>query len=302
MSLIANLKPVATRSLGRAGLMLQKHSPEILTTVGIAGVISAGVLASRATLKLSPILENKRANIEVVRDLQENPGDEPYDTKIANQDIAKIYIRTGLDLVKLYGPSVTLAIGGVACILGAHGIMRRRNVALVAAAKAIESAFNEYRERIAEEIGEEREALIYNGQEVRTVKNEETGKEEEQVVQVDKGYSIYSRFFDQMSSQWENNAEYNRSFLAAQENEFTRILQSRGHVFLNDVYDALDIPRTQEGQLVGWVRDGKDGFVDFGIFRQVNGEVPEQKRMFINGLENAVRLDFNVDGFIYDKI
>lgn len=308
MSLIANLKPAVTRTLGRSSLLLQKHSPEILIGAGITGILVAGVMAGRATLKLSPVLESKRENIAIVRGLQENPGEEPYDDKIVRQDIAKIYIRTSLDIIKIYAPSFLLAAGGTAAILSAHGIMRRRNVALVAAAKLIESKFEEYRERVAEEIGEEKESKIFGGKETKKiVKDPETGEEREEITRESSGYSIYSKFFDQTSSQWENNAEYNRSFLAAQEAEFTRILQSRGHVFLNDVYDALDIPRTTEGQLVGWVYDPTgekgDNFVDFGIFRlNEQGETPTDKRRFLNGLDNVVRLDFNVDGFVLDLI
>ena len=75
------------------------------------------------------------------------------------------------------------------------------------------------------------------------------------------------------------------------------LLHARGHVLLNDVYDAIGIDRTSAGAIVGWVvsEDG-DNFIDFGIY-----DLPRSSR-FVNGTEHSVLLDFNVDGVIYDKI
>ena len=76
----------------------------------------------------------------------------------------------------------------------------------------------------------------------------------------------------------------------------TTMLQSRGHVFLNDVYDSLGIERSRAGSVVGWVLNGDgDNYVDFGIFEVDN-------RDFVNGTERSILLDFNVDGVIFDKI
>ena len=90
-------------------------------------------------------------------------------------------------------------------------------------------------------------------------------------------------------------------FLHAQQEYFNNMLRARGHVFLNEVYDALGIQRTSAGSMVGWVmrKDGKgDNFIDFGIF---DGDKP-RARDFVNGYERSILLDFNVDGVIYDLI
>lgn len=74
------------------------------------------------------------------------------------------------------------------------------------------------------------------------------------------------------------------------------LLQVRGHVFLNEAYDALGLERSKEGAVVGWVLDyNGDNFIDFGIYTKENAR-------FVNGDERAVLLDFNVDGVIFDKI
>jgi hypothetical protein len=112
------------------------------------------------------------------------------------------------------------------------------------------------------------------------------------------GPSIYGRFFDEFSTEYKKDADYNRVFLQAQQQMANNLLQSRGHLFLNEVYDALGFERTPGGSIVGWVirKDGlRDNFVDFGLLKPGN-------ERFINGGERAVFLDFNVDGIIYDKI
>ena len=111
------------------------------------------------------------------------------------------------------------------------------------------------------------------------------------------GLSVYARFFDEGCEQWSKNPEYNLMFLRSQQNYYNDMLKSRGHVFLNEVYDALGIPRTQAGAVVGWmISDNGDNFIDFGVF---DGDRP-RARDFVNGYERSILLDFNVDGVIYD--
>ncbi len=88
----------------------------------------------------------------------------------------------------------------------------------------------------------------------------------------------------------------NRHFLHLQQNYANDLLRSRGHIFLNEVYDLLGLERSQAGQIVGWVMNGEgDNFVDFGLFEC-------ESSRFINHLEQSIVLDFNVDGAVYDKI
>lgn len=117
-----------------------------------------------------------------------------------------------------------------------------------------------------------------------------------------KSYSCYARFFDECCyPKWSKSAEENLYFLRCVETYFTEKLRIDGYVFLNDVYYELGLPRTKAGQIVGWVYDEKnpigDNRINFGIF----DDTPIN-REFINGYENTILLDFNVDGNILDKI
>ena len=112
-------------------------------------------------------------------------------------------------------------------------------------------------------------------------------------------HSPYAVFFDENSTAWTTDPEYNKLFLHHQQQRANDMLRARGHIFLNEVYDMLGVPRTSAGQLIGWVYDAHnpvgDNYVDFGIFDISN-------RKFVNGFEKSVLLDFNVDGNILDRL
>lgn len=111
--------------------------------------------------------------------------------------------------------------------------------------------------------------------------------------------SNYARWFDEGNPCWTKDSEYNLMFLKYQQNHCCDMLKFRGHLFLNDVYNQLGLPKTKAGQMIGWVYDEKkpagDNFVDFDIFHERNAD-------FINGYSNKCILDFNVDGNILDYI
>lgn len=294
---MTNLKQLATRSIGRTSLILKKYSPEILTGVGIATGVAAGVLAVRATLKVEPVIEKIQEDLAKVNDLQENS--ENLDPKVVANLKGRVYGIGLLELTKLYWPAVSLGAASIGCIIGAHGIMKKRNAALVVAYNAVEKSFSEYRDRVASKLGEDEEKSIRYDVQENEVVDEETGKKKV-VTTVGRGHiSPYAKFFDEYSQYWDRNAEYNLIFLRAQQNYANDRLNARGHLFLNEVYESLGIPHTQAGAVVGWTisKDG-DNFVDFGIYDISN----DKAREFVNGIEKSILLDFNVDGVIYDKI
>lgn len=122
----------------------------------------------------------------------------------------------------------------------------------------------------------------------------------EEVIDIRKHtYSEYARYFDEGCTGWDKNPENNMYFLKAQENYANELLRSRGHLYLNEVYDMLGIPRTKAGQIVGWIYDENNptgnNRVDFGLALEMNRE-------FINGFDSRVMLDFNVDGNILELV
>lgn len=300
-----------TRTLNRVGLKLKKHSPEILVVTGVVGTVASAVMACKATTKIDEVLAETKENVEKTKDYVEKKGfSEKYTEEDYKKDLTIFYAKGGLELVKLYAPSVALGALSITAILSGHNVLRKRNVALAAAYATVEKGFKEYRGRVVERFGEELDReLKYNikAKEVEeTTVDEKTGEEKvtKKTVNVadPNSYSTYARFFDDGCTGWTKDPEYNLMFLKNQQRYANDLLKSRGHLFLNEVYDMLGIPRTKAGQVVGWIYDEEypngDNFVDFGIYDLYN----EKARDFVNGYERSILLDFNVDGDIMNLI
>lgn len=313
-----NIGTAISRNAGRTGLLVKKHSPEILIGVGIAGVITSTVMACRSALKIETVLDEAKNKIDKIHLGKETLKPEVYNETDYKKDMTIAYAQTGFELFKLYAPSITLGALSIGCILGGYGIMRKRNIALMAAYKTVEQSFTDYRKRVVDELGEEKDREFKYGMKKEKIKVTEVGpdgKEKKSVKEVNvmdpNNISEYAKFFDNSSVRWEDNPEYNMTFLKCQQNYANDMLKANGHLFLNEVYDMLGIPRTRAGAVVGWVLGQGDDFVDFGIFDVtlegyindiVNDTIGEQRRDFVNGRRNCILLDFNVDGVIYDLI
>lgn len=294
----------------RSGLLLAKKSPEIFITVGVIGVVGTVVLACKATRKVDEILNKHKEEIQKINDIvalikEGEIESSEYSDKDRIKDLVVTYTKTGTELIKLYAPTITVGAISIACLIGSHGIMKGRNLALMAAYKTLEEGFNKYRKRIIEEHGEEKDYMYKNGLRAETfIENEINAEGKTQKVKKTKlvsdpnGLSCYAKFFDESSTQWTKTPEYNLMFLRSQQNYYNNMLTARGHVFLNEIYDALGIPRTGSGAVVGWVLGKGDNYIDFGIY---DGD-REKQREFVNGYEKSILLDFNVDGVIYDII
>lgn len=291
-------------TVNKLGFKLKKRSPEILAVAGVVGIGVSGVLACKATLKLNDILAETKDTVDKIHQVEEDEAYATYTSEDAQKDLVVTYAQTGVKIAKLYAPSVALGLLSVGCLLTSNNILRKRNIALAAAYTALDKGYKEYRGRVAERFGEavDRE-LLYN---LKTKKiteieiDEETGKEKKvkQTVEVIEGdiagYSPYARFFDEASRHWEKRSEYNMMFLHAAQDYMNQRLKAYGHLFLNEVYDYLDIPRTEAGNHVGWIYDESnqigDPYVDFHIYDARR----EAARDFVNGYERVILLDFNV--------
>lgn len=282
-----------SKALGRQALVLEKNSPAILFGTGLVGMVGSTVLACRATLKLEEVLDEGKENVKKAKTLEH----EDYSEKDREKDLAIIHVQTSMKIVKLYGPAIVLGGVSVAALTQSHSILNRRNAALTAAYAALEKGFAQYRQRVIEKYGEEEDRNFRYGS--REVEVMEDGKKKK-VLRVGEGEpSIYARFFDPMSTKWSKEPEYNLLLLKCQQNYANDLLRARGHVFLNEVYDMIGVPRSKAGSVVGWILVGnvKENWIDFGIWDDDNNV-----RDFVNGREASILLDFNVDGVIYDKI
>lgn len=299
-----------TGTVSKIGFGLKKHSPEILIVAGVIGTAASLVLACKATLKVNDILEESKEQLDKIHECVEDADISDYTEDDAKKDTALLYAQTGLKFVKLYGPSVALCVLSVTGMVASNVILKKRNIALAAAFATVDKSYKEYRSRVVERFGEEIDRqLKYNLKAVEIEEKiidengeQQTVKKTIEVAQSDdpNGYSDYARFFDEASPYWEKDSDYNLVFLRRTQTWANDKLKASGRLFLNEVYEALGIPTTKAGQVVGWVYDPEnpigDNYVDFGIY-----DIHRQTvRDFVNGYERSILLDFNVDGNIWE--
>lgn len=281
-------------------LKAKKNSPHIFFAAGVVGAVGSAVLACKATLKLEAVLDEVHADVERVK----NTDVEIEGVKISDQErnrvLAVKYSRGALKVAKLYAPAAVLGAASVGLLTGSHIQLVRRNSTVTAALAMASKAFDDYRGRIREAIGEEKELDVYRG--ISTEIQEIDGKQTKvQVIDKD-GRSPWARIFDESSIFWKRNAELNLMFLRCQQEYLNHKLQVNGVVLLNDAYEALGFDRTRQGAIMGWTKHDRNGngagagFIDFGIYDLGNGR-------FVNGMEHSVLLDFNVNpGTVYQEI
>lgn len=307
-------------AFGKVSFKLQKHSPEILMAVGVVGVVASAVMACRATLKVENIVDDTKEKMDKIHESKEKgctAAGMDYSAEDAKKDTALVYVQTGFKFVKLYAPAVTLGALSVTSILASNNILRKRNVAIAAAYTAVDKSFKDYRSRVIERFGQEVDKeLRYNlkaEKTTETVVDEETGEKKKvkktNFVVNPSDVSGYARFFEKytmdeegnsvLNPHWDSNNEYNIMFIKAQENYANDLLKAKKRLFLNEVYEMLGLPATKAGQIVGWVYDPEhpigDNYVDFGLYSD-NLSYSD----FVNGMDPAILLDFNVDGNIWE--
>lgn len=295
-----NLKPVtmfASKHAGRLGLLAKKHAPEILFVIGIGGMIYTIVDASKATMKLTDLKYHHEDKIAEIYDRVNVEN-----VEVDDKEIGKEHVRYGLAIAKNYARPAIVFVLSASALAGSHGLLKKRNIALMAAYKLLDEDFTKYRKNVVAELGEAKDEH-FRGLEHEIIEVEEEddngkkkkGKKDVKIVGDPNGHSQYARFFDESSPNWNQTPEYNLYFLKAQQNYWNDMLRARGHVFLNEVYESLGMSHSKAGAVVGWVlsKDDGDNFIDFGIYENKDA---------VNGKEKSWLLDFNVDGVIYDLI
>ena len=296
------------RTLKAAQVNLEKAAPDIMVAVGVFLSGVAVIDFCKQTPKAEPVVSEYKSDISGEKAVHEAKltTDAQY-----RKNVCVKTAEAGVKLAKVYWrPALTWTVS-TGLVVGSHHILKGRNAALTAIATGLGTELRNLHAKIIERYGEDidrelKHGIVTEEVEVKSI-DEKTGEEVTETKQVKTapvGYSSYARFFDEASRCWKDDAEYNLVFLKSVEADCNRILKADGVLFLNQVYEKLDIPRTKAGQHVGWVYypsgdiPNGDNYVDFGIY---NGVSPAA-RDFVNGCEPVILLDFNVDGSIIDTL
>lgn len=291
-----NLIPATVSRAGhRTLLKLNASSPTILVVSGIVGFGVTTALAIAATRKLDPTLTKHTSDRKVIE--LTNYGSD----KDRQRAITRLYAGTALSLTKIYGPTIVAGSLSAAAVLSGHNILKGRHVATMAAYSGLAEEFRSYRARVAKTLGSEAEQEIRDGAHGEWEDDPNHKGEVKRVMKYDleENAGYLRPWFDETNVNWTRDPVANYLFLKGVQAHMNNLLKFRGHVFLSDVYEALNLTRVGEAQVAGWLQNGDgDNFVSFGFMESENPHTVA----FRNGAENTVQLNFNIDGLIWDKI
>ena len=217
-----------------------KRSPEILTGIGIAGMITTTILAVRATPKALELIEEQK---------EEESVDE-----LSSFEVVKV-------AWKPYIPAMVTCIASTACLIGASSVNTKRNAALATAYKLSETALSEYRDKVVETIGEKKERIVRDKVAEERVKKNPVSKNE--VIVTGNGKTLC---FDPISGRY-----FMCSIETIKKAENTLNKQMlhdiSGYVSLNEFYDELGLDHTSVGNDLGW---NTNQLIDIDFSSQLN--------------------------------
>lgn len=205
---------------------LSRHSPELLMGIGIAGMITTTIVAVKATPKAVRLLEEKKRELEV--------------EKLTPVEVVKT-------TWKCYAPAAVSGVASIACLVGSHSVNVRRNAALATAYKLSETAFTEYRESVAETIGEKKEKVVRDRMSEKQVKDNPVSKTD--IIVTGRGKTL---FFEPLSHRYfYSTIEH----IKRAENKLNKDIITDpfdAGVTVNDFYSEIGIPTTATGDNLGW--------------------------------------------------
>ena len=252
-----------TRFLNTAKMTVSKHSPEILTGIGIAGMFTTTILAVKATPKALIAIEEAKHE----------------DNKAALTPVETVKVTW-----KYYIPAASVAAVSTICLIGAISVSSRRYAALATAYKISETAYNEYREKVVETIGERKEESIKDAiNKDRIEKNPVTNNE---VIITGTGKTLC---YDHLSSRY---FESDIDKLKRAENELNKRMlhEMTGCVSLNEFYDEIGLNPTPLGDKMGW--NAMRGLIDIHFGSQLTDDG-----------RPCIVIDHNVDPiYDYDRV
>ena len=219
--------------------VLERHTPEILTGIGVAGMVTTTILAVKATPKACLLINDRKNELEV--------------EKLPVTELVKT-------TWKCYIPAVVTCGASIACLVGASSVNFKRNAALATAYKLSEAALSEYKDAVIETIGEKKEQSVRDKVAEERLKKNPVSKSE--VIVTGNGTTLC---YDPVgNSYFKSNIQQ----IESAKNKLNARMLSENYVSLNDFYDELGIGPTKLGDDLGW-DIYKDGLVEIAFSSQL---------------------------------
>ena len=219
--------------------VLERHAPEILTGIGVAGMVTSTVLAVKATPKAYLLVNDRKDELEV--------------EKLPVTELVKT-------TWKCYIPAAVTCGASIACLVGASSVNFKRNAALATAYKLSEAALSEYKDAVIETIGEKKEQSVRDKVAEERIKKNPVSKSE--IIVTGNGTTLC---YDPVgNSYFKSNIQQ----IESAKNKLNARMLSENYVSLNDFYDELGIGPTKLGDDLGW-DIYKDGLVEIAFSSQL---------------------------------
>lgn len=240
-----------TNAVKNLSLAAKKHSPEILTGIGIAGMLTTTIMAVRATPKALMLIEEEKRRQN--RELYENAKSDYAKEYLADHQIERL---TAKEVIKVtwrcYIPVFSIGMLSTMCLVGASSANLKRNTALATAYALSESALKEYQGKVVEELGEKKEhairdAIAKDRIEKQPVKNSE-------VIITEKGNTLC---YDVISGRYFKS---DIDKLKKAENDLNRQMRDENYISLNEFYYEIGLDGIKIGDDLGWNIDR--GYID----------------------------------------
>ena len=220
---------------------MKKHSPEILTGIGIAGMITTAVMAVKATPKALILIEEKKEELDT-------------DT-LSGKEIVKT-------AWPCYIPSAVICSVSIICLIGASSTNRRRNTALATAYAISESTLKEYQEKVVESVGDKKEKSIRE-----SIANDKVVKNPvREVILTEKGGN--TTCYDVLSGRYFKS---DKDTITRAVNELNRRMRDEMYISLNDFYYEIGLDSTKMGDMLGWNIDKGYIELDFSSHLDATG-------------------------------
>lgn len=310
MNILTGLKAF-TPVIRRTNQILKLKAPAICLGAGIIGGVTAAVIAVKNTPAVIDAKKSFKESMEIADECREKgsfidkeDAEVSYSLETYHNDAKVILGRKYLAYMKAYAPAIGLGCLSIVMILTSHKLLVARNAALTATVASVSEAFKRYRNNVKAEYGNEVDYNMRHSVVSEKVKETVTDPVTEKKSVVTKTVrkrrdgdlpwrSDYARCYDEFCKSYTRNPTTNYFHLKAIQEIANNKLNMDGYLFLNDVYELLNIDKTLAGSEMGWIKgtdrnpnEYGDSYVDFGFMRDTR---------FVNGDEASVWLDFNVD-------
>lgn len=230
----------------KIGTHFAKHGHTYLAVAGAAGTVGTIALTVKATRQMDELSAKYTETEQTILTHQEGHDPAEVDADLKQNKVAYV-----VGSIKIVAPVVALGLASLGCFALSWGISSRRFKVLASAYSLLKLEYDKYREVVREDVGEEKEREYYAETHSRIAEDLET------VQKIDK-FSIHGRWVEESEQFARDDASYNSSIVASARRQLDHLMGLKGTIVLNQVLDALDMPRVKGGTELGWTYG--DGF------------------------------------------